>query len=244
MPTQDRIEQWLIALFLLTHAIAIPMALFYPHFFADRFAIEDGPVEYLTAVFLFLSAVTLIWRAGQMYRLSAAVQGTLLLVYALMYGFVAGEEISWGQRIFGWQSGSYFEAHNYQDETNLHNLVVGDTQLAENLFGNYLTIVLLLYLLVLPLVWRLSAPIRSLCRALAVPVPRPRHVVMALIASLTMLIIMGTERQFELYEYAFGLMSLMIFLKPWNEDAFAGQARRRQPAASGGLLRDATVHRH
>lgn len=31
------------------------------------------------------------------------------------------EEISWGQRIFGWSTPQALKAHNYQQEANLHN---------------------------------------------------------------------------------------------------------------------------
>lgn len=38
--------------------------------------------------------------------------------------FVAGEEISWGQRFFGFRPPDVFLEHNYQQELNLHNLVM------------------------------------------------------------------------------------------------------------------------
>lgn len=36
--------------------------------------------------------------------------------------FVAGEEISWGQRLFGWEPTELIDEINYQDEYTLHNL--------------------------------------------------------------------------------------------------------------------------
>lgn len=42
--------------------------------------------------------------------------------------FIIGEEISWGQRIFGWATPEAMQEINKQDETNIHNLQgVGDT---------------------------------------------------------------------------------------------------------------------
>ena len=46
-----------------------------------------------------------------------------LLSLACLY--VVLEEISWGQRIFGWESPDYFKSQNLQGETNLHNIVTG-----------------------------------------------------------------------------------------------------------------------
>ncbi len=37
--------------------------------------------------------------------------------------FVAMEEISWGQRVFGYRPPTYFLEHNFQQELNLHNVV-------------------------------------------------------------------------------------------------------------------------
>lgn len=39
--------------------------------------------------------------------------------------FVAGEELSWGQRIFAFQPPDIFLEQNYQQEANLHNLLTG-----------------------------------------------------------------------------------------------------------------------
>jgi len=43
--------------------------------------------------------------------------------FALLGFLAAMEEISWGQQVFGFRSGEYFAQHNYQKETNLHNLI-------------------------------------------------------------------------------------------------------------------------
>jgi hypothetical protein len=45
------------------------------------------------------------------------------LALALFCLFVAGEEISWGQRLFGFRPPNYFLEQNYQQEANLHNLL-------------------------------------------------------------------------------------------------------------------------
>ena len=47
------------------------------------------------------------------------------LIIGILAFLVAGEEISWGQHIFGFSSGDYFLEHNRQQETNLHNFIPG-----------------------------------------------------------------------------------------------------------------------
>lgn len=65
--------------------------------------------------------------------LAVSLVGVLSLVLFIM----AMEEISWGQRVFQWQTSSYFSEHNVQDETNLHNL---NTQLFQDVlfFGGFI----------------------------------------------------------------------------------------------------------
>jgi hypothetical protein len=92
------------------------------HIYA-QFAQEDHLIENLTAVLLFLAGFTLVkgvrgWsRMNHVFKLSEWVlrfAGLILLWAAL-------EEISWGQRIVGWETPDWMKEVNDQDETNLHN---------------------------------------------------------------------------------------------------------------------------
>lgn len=81
---------------------------------------EDGPVEWATfwsflmSAFLFFAAAwpseKPIWR------------GWFLWGVGLFCLFVGLEEISWGQRLMGYQPPTYFLQNNYQQELNLHNI--------------------------------------------------------------------------------------------------------------------------
>jgi hypothetical protein len=65
---------------------------------------------------LFAGAGTLgVWSA---YRARRTFDGLV----ALFCFFVAGEEFSWGQRLFGYFPPEFFLANNFQQEANLHNL--------------------------------------------------------------------------------------------------------------------------
>lgn len=46
-----------------------------------------------------------------------------LLGFSALAFVAAMEELSWGQHLFHFESGRYFEQHNLQQETNLHNLM-------------------------------------------------------------------------------------------------------------------------
>jgi hypothetical protein len=185
--------------------------------FSTAFAMEDGPVEWGTAIALFLSAVVLFRNFGALARQRNLAGAVFTLLYALLFVFGAGEEISWGQRVFNWESGEFFTERNFQQETNLHNLVVGEKQLTKTLFGPVLTLVLLLYLVVLPLLYPRLKWVRAFTNALRIPVPGLRHAAWALGASLV-IAVLAMDRKWEVYEFVFGLLAISIFLAPQNNE--------------------------
>ncbi|MBX2879304.1 MAG: hypothetical protein KTR32_05190 [Granulosicoccus sp.] len=79
---------------------------------------EDGLMESLTALFSFIAGclVLLSFRRNSVF-LVQVVKALLMFVFM----FVAMEEISWGQRIFGWETPESMVGRNYQNEINLHN---------------------------------------------------------------------------------------------------------------------------
>lgn len=85
---------------------------------------------------VFVSLIPRFFKRKQWFGLS------VLVFLSLVLFVMAGEEISWGQRIFEWQTTGYFSEHNVQGETNLHNLA---TQLFQNslFFGGFLLLVAL-----------------------------------------------------------------------------------------------------
>ena len=81
---------------------------------------EDSWVENLSAIWLFLASLLLIATAFRERR------GLPLCIYILggiAFFFAAGEEISWGQRIFGFDTPDYLLDLNRQNEFNIHNIV-------------------------------------------------------------------------------------------------------------------------
>lgn len=87
----------------------------------DLFAREDGVFENLTALYLFLIALIFFLA---FFRLRTASL-LLSLSYAglgLLFFLGAGEEISWGERIFHWDDRNFIRGVNVQKELTLHNL--------------------------------------------------------------------------------------------------------------------------
>ena len=87
---------------------------------------EDAPLETLTAI-LFIGSSFLLLGAAMFHRQRLAdhrkVVAVLLVGIAIAYLFFGLEEISWGQRLFGWTTPRILQRSNYQGELNVHNLV-------------------------------------------------------------------------------------------------------------------------
>jgi hypothetical protein len=45
-----------------------------------------------------------------------------LLTFGIAMVYFAGEDLNWGQYYFGWEAPEYFQTHNKEHETNLHNM--------------------------------------------------------------------------------------------------------------------------
>ena len=83
---------------------------------------EDYWVENLTAVWFLLAGILLFvttWAERSFLRRCVYILGGVAMVFA------AGEEISWGQRIFGFATPDFLMPLNMQHEFNVHNIANG-----------------------------------------------------------------------------------------------------------------------
>ena len=102
----------------------------------DRPGIIIKVIFELVACGFFISLLPRLRRQKQWLPIVAVAALSLVLIV------MAGEELSWGQRIFQWETGEFFIENNAQGETNLHNLA---THLFQNVlyFGGFVLLVAL-----------------------------------------------------------------------------------------------------
>ena len=82
---------------------------------------EDGPIEYATSLAYFTAFILAIFLAISLIRSKSRVLGILYFVFAFFFITISLEEISYGQRILGFETPEQFNT-NTQEETTLHNL--------------------------------------------------------------------------------------------------------------------------
>jgi hypothetical protein len=109
---------------------------------------EDGFAEDMQVLFYFLAFVLCIIITRKIWGSDDKIVKILYLGLCFGLFFLIGEELNWGQRMFGWQTSASFAAINKQDETNLHNIYgVGATfkwiQLLVGTYGTILPLVVL-----------------------------------------------------------------------------------------------------
>jgi hypothetical protein len=146
--------------------------------FADRSVLEasgleDAFAENLTALLYFMAALLTLSafvssRSGTGRFFNIGTTGNVWLLLLAAFFFVCfGEEVSWGQRIFGWGTPEAWTELNGHHETNLHNLL-DHAQLGNE---RLLTLIALSYGVVLPFLNLWSPRMRSFIEWTGVPVP-------------------------------------------------------------------------
>lgn len=188
--------------------------------FGTYVAAEDAGIEYATSLFLLISSFVLARYAFRLFGAGRTLSGAFLALYAFLFLFGAGEEVSWTQRMFGFETPESLKDANVQGELTLHNLAWGDTHIAHTIFGTGLAAVITVYLCVLPFLYSRVRWIARLADTFMVPVPSPRHALGTLVGTIVIGLV-DLPRQWEVYEFVFSLMVLSVFLYPANAHRFA-----------------------
>ena len=83
---------------------------------------EDSLLEWPQFFFVLASSPIFACTGVLLMSRGQRAMGLLYLLIAVGAFLVAGEEISWGQRVFGWGTPESLAAINHQAETNVHNI--------------------------------------------------------------------------------------------------------------------------
>ena len=215
----NKLDKLFYAFLLVLLVLSVSIGFSNPDYFDTVFAKEDGVVEYSTAIMLLAIGVLCLYRLIQLNKSKKVLWIIGTVLFTLLFFFGAGEEISWGQRLFDIESSDFFLENNAQRETNLHNLVVADKKINKIIFSQLLMVIMALYLLVVPLLYRKKQWASNLLDSFAVPVVKWHHSI-AFICTTIIIAILPNSRKWEVYELVFGLMFLLIFISPFNKTIF------------------------
>lgn len=193
-------------------------------FFHDSYVVEDGFTEWFTVAALFATFVVCarrLWVLRNVRNFGFLAVTGFLTLFSL---FGAGEEISWGQRLFGFASPEFFIDNNAQRETGLHNLqiIVGDKKYKLNriIFGTGLAIVFFVYLAVMTPLHRKNRAITSLLDRLGIPMPRNYQIVAYVFVLAIAELVIDSPRRGEITEFGGSLIFMLNVVFPSNGAIF------------------------
>jgi hypothetical protein len=83
---------------------------------------EDRLVEYIGSLFLLVAGLVLCLKAVNQLKKQNRLPGSFIMFVGLIFIIAAFEEISWGQRIIGFDTPERLKVINDQDELNFHNI--------------------------------------------------------------------------------------------------------------------------
>lgn len=154
-----------VAIYFVLTVVSLVVYLGFPELFI-AVAEEDRLLEWCT-FFGYLAAGIIFVRTCLVRHRGNLLRGWFLLFLALGCFFIAGEEISWGQRLFRFATPAIITEHNFQNEFNLHNM--GD-------FGRdwprrIYMLGMFCYLVLLPVLSRVFVSLSSWARKLGIVVP-------------------------------------------------------------------------
>ncbi len=192
-------------------------------YFDTIYTLEDGVLEWLTVMALATVFAVTVKRLYVGFVRFSGMQRVVLVLIALLFCFGAGEEISWGQRLFQIESGAFFQKYNSQGETNLHNLMLGETKVNKLVFGKMLALIFSFYLLVLTPLYHRSDRVRLFIDAWAIPIPQRYQWIGYLVVVLTVEgvvnVLSETSKRGELTEFSAALIVMLNLLYPYNSKA-------------------------
>jgi len=210
-----------IILIIVAVAIATGFWLYYtnpPGF--EQYIREDGIAEWLTVGGLLLGSFVCFLRFVKLLHKKSKWFLLVTFGLGLFLFFAAGEEISWGQRIFGIETPEYFQQHNAQKETNLHNLVVGGVKLNKLIFSILLVGLLAVFMIIVPVLYQKNRTVRKFLDSSAVPVPQ-QYQVLAFIVVFILTSLIKHGKNAELLECGGALLFFLIIRYSKNREIFS-----------------------
>jgi hypothetical protein len=187
-----------------------------PDFLESVYLIEDGILEWFTVAVLLVCAFLCFQRAVRLRAVRPALFVGSLIFLGFIFIFGVGEELSWGQRVFGVETPEWLEKHNRQHELNVHNLMVGDISVNRVVFGTILTVMLTSYLFLLPWLAGRSTRIGRLVERLGLPLPSWMQALAFVPVIILPDLLVPSGESDELREACACLMLLILFCYPRN----------------------------
>ena len=214
------VEKFTLIYVTLFTLLGVYLAVFNQSYFDTKYTLEDGFLEWLTFVSLSTIAATFFYRCCVYAPHKNKMFFVITLFISLLFIFGAGEEISWGQRLFAIESSDFFLENNAQNETNLHNLVVNGVKINQLLFGKGLALIFLIYLGIMTPLYNKKPGFAAFIDRCGIPIPQTYQAFAYLITLICVEVIIknysDTGRRGELTEFSVSFIVMLNLVFPKN----------------------------
>jgi len=170
--------------------------------------LEDGVLENLTALLLLFGGCFVFYHFFKNKREKDIWWKIFHVIFGLILWFGFAEEISWGQRIIGFDTPVFFQKHNKQYEVGIHNLTYDGFSVNQWIFSFGLSIGIAIYYLFFRILTEKVTWIGNWTRRLGVPVPKWNQTLL-LSGSVLLILFIDHSKKWEIFECIFVLIFMM-----------------------------------
>ena len=174
----------------------------------EYLVLEDGILENLTALLLFLGGVYIFYIFFKNKNDKGFWWKIFHVIFGLTLWFGFAEEISWGQRIIGFDTPVFFQKHNKQWEVGIHNLTYEGFSVNQWIFSIGLSIGIGIYYLFFRIMNERVGWIKSLTERIEAPIPNWNQTII-LMASVALILFIDHPKKWEIFECIFVLVFML-----------------------------------
>ncbi len=190
------------------------------YYFESAMVVDDGIFQLMIFGTLIFASFMCFYRASILRPFRGGVFATFLVIAGVVFLCFAMDEMSWGQRVFGFRTPPFFLIHNTKMQLNIHHLVINGFRMNNMIFTLFVKIMATLYFLVMPFFYPKLEKIKSFVNRFAIPLPRYTQTGAYLIlAGLVNLI--PSELRYVIFEFGFYWILVLMMYNPLNEEIFS-----------------------
>lgn len=190
-------------------------------YFESQLVADDGLVTWAMFWTLMFASLMCVYRAIILKPFKRGAYFTaMLLLQGAAFFFFAMDEISWLQRVIGYNSPGFFLNRNVHGQTNFHDLVIMGFPLNEIVFTLTVKIIATLYFFVLPFFYGRLEILKQYVNQFAIPLPRYTRVGAYAVLAVFMLFIPSTNRHI-VFEFCFYWILVLMMYNPLNDEIFS-----------------------
>jgi hypothetical protein len=224
MLNMGRIEKAVMAVVWALVLLGLYLSYADPDYFRNQYTVEDGLLEWATVAALVTAMIVCGKRLFLLWNVRKPRFRAMVCFLALACLFGAGEEISWGQRLFGFTSPAYFAERNSQQEVGLHNLKVNidgrSIKLNKLIFGVGLALSMSIYLFVMTPLYRKHSGFADWLDSMAIPMPRNYQLISYLLLIVVVELLIDSSKRGEITEFAGSFIFMLNVVFPYNQRCF------------------------